>query len=224
MRKTKTKFPWFSTFLIVLSLCSSSEARRSTRGTPAREAQVLRHRFGSAGAGEVTLRLEALRGRLLRGPLGRSRLVDLADYSHAGVLTTTCELRLGPRASGPVRVPPGTYEVSFSSDGPEGLPTLGLLSEEGLSLRLVLPRASRPAEKSRILHAESLAADGAASWPLVVHLPTVSALLVLVPAPDGQKLRRRTRVQSIHEALQERALRSGDIEAMQRLEGSEVER
>jgi hypothetical protein len=133
------------------------------------------------GAGlDFELRLERVPADFRPPGAPRDRASDYADYSRAGRLLLRKAALLGPSPSGDFVVPAGDYETGLVPSA-SGLPALKLTGANGLSLRLALVAAPARTPRPAALDAEGIPGD--ASWTLLVHLPTVSAMAVLRPAP-----------------------------------------
>lgn len=208
--------------LLGLFVVESAEGARRRPPPREPEPQTLRHSFGGpATEPDVVLALRPIRGDLLARP-GGGTPVDRADYAAAGTLEIRRELLLGPLPSGHVVVPPGRYRVGIQPHGAGGLPLVLLRGDGGLRLNVPMALASRPAGRVAALHAEELGAgESGEPWPLALHLPTTSGLLVLGPPtevapPAGQRAgrslrpgqqRRRSRAEILEERRPDRPRR-----------------
>ncbi len=208
----------FALVLLVLP-APAPEARRFVRQAAPVEPSVIEHGFGGAPA--FRLEMSPIRGDVHRMGGARTRLVDFSDYSRAGSLVVHREIAVGPLAAGPALVPPGSYAISLSVSGPEGLPVLSLASTDGLRLRIPMVSAPRPPKRPQSLSVVALAEGQGASvsLPLAIHLPTASGLILLGPVEtlvESPLKRRRSRTMVIQEEMQRRALESGHVRSLER--------
>jgi hypothetical protein len=173
------------TLIVMLATWTAVTLLAVTRPAPLRDAQVLRHAFppSQPAAADAELLVHPVEADVRESGRPGEPPLDLADYGQFGSLTLSRAV-IAWSPAGAAVVPPGAYTLGLLPAPPGAPPTLVLVGQDGLRLRLPLegaPAAGPRPNRLVALEVPSRETTGA-SWSVALRFPTAAGILTLAPA------------------------------------------